>query len=349
MLTAADMTLRLLAMGEMVLVFAVLLVQGRSAGVAAAFGALFVTASAYLVLSGPDMDLWLGPARPLAIGLSTLPPAVLWLVARRMFDDEFRLRPWHALALIALGLVFTVGIGTALLPDLVRLALSDAARLLNLGLLVHAAYRVAVGRSADLVEPRRRLRLVAVALVGLEVGATLVVELMVRDPEVRDLLNPLNALAIFLATTMFGAAWLQPIGIALTQRRAAAAPAATPEDPDQGLRDSLERLIAEGGLFENGLTIDRLAKALRAPEYRVRRVINQGLGFRNFNAFLNNHRVGEAKRRLGDPALARLPILSIAMDLGYGSLGPFNRAFKAGTGETPSIYRRRALGENAES
>ena len=28
------------------------------------------------------------------------------------------------------------------------------------------------------------------------------------------------------------------------------------------------------------------------------------------------------------------------MDCGFGSIGPFNRAFKAHTGMTPSAYRR---------
>jgi len=35
--------------------------------------------------------------------------------------------------------------------------------------------------------------------------------------------------------------------------------------------------------------------------------------------------------------------LTIAMDLGYGSLGPFNRAFKTITGLTPSEFRRNSV------
>jgi AraC-like DNA-binding protein len=35
-----------------------------------------------------------------------------------------------------------------------------------------------------------------------------------------------------------------------------------------------------------------------------------------------------------------VPILTLALDLGYASLSPFNRAFKAHTGLTPSEYRR---------
>jgi len=35
-----------------------------------------------------------------------------------------------------------------------------------------------------------------------------------------------------------------------------------------------------------------------------------------------------------------VPVITIAMDAGFQSLGPFNRAFKAMTGVTPSEYRK---------
>ena len=40
-----------------------------------------------------------------------------------------------------------------------------------------------------------------------------------------------------------------------------------------------------------------------------------------------------------------MPIVTIALDAGFQSLGPFNRAFKAQTGMTPSEFRRARLGE----
>jgi AraC-like DNA-binding protein len=43
---------------------------------------------------------------------------------------------------------------------------------------------------------------------------------------------------------------------------------------------------------------------------------------------------------LADPAQAEVPVITIAMDTGFQSLGPFNRAFKAVTGVTPTEYRR---------
>ena len=84
-----------------------------------------------------------------------------------------------------------------------------------------------------------------------------------------------------------------------------------------------------------------LAERLDYPEHQLRRLINGHMGYRNFSAFLNSYRIEDAKRQLADPGFARTPVLTIALDLGYGSLGPFNRAFKAQTGMTPTEYRRR--------
>ena len=80
------------------------------------------------------------------------------------------------------------------------------------------------------------------------------------------------------------------------------------------------------------------------PEHRLRRLINDQLGYRNFAAFVNARRIEAAKQVLANPGEARRTIASIAFDLGFGSLGPFNRAFKEETGETPTEWRRRAMG-----
>jgi AraC-like DNA-binding protein len=92
-----------------------------------------------------------------------------------------------------------------------------------------------------------------------------------------------------------------------------------------------------------GLTIGTLAQELRMPEHRLRRLINDQLGYRNFAAFVNARRVEAAKRLLSSPEEARKTIASIAFDLGFGSLGPFNRAFKEVTGQTPTEWRRQAM------
>ena len=60
----------------------------------------------------------------------------------------------------------------------------------------------------------------------------------------------------------------------------------------------------------------------------------------NFSAFINSYRLAEAEAALSDPAQAEVPVLTIALYAGFSSLGPFNRAFKAETGMTPSEFRR---------
>jgi AraC-like DNA-binding protein len=58
---------------------------------------------------------------------------------------------------------------------------------------------------------------------------------------------------------------------------------------------------------------------------------------------VNAHRIAAARARLSDPNEARTPVSAIAFDIGFGSLGPFNRAFRHETGLSPSEWRRKAL------
>ena len=71
-------------------------------------------------------------------------------------------------------------------------------------------------------------------------------------------------------------------------------------------------------------------------EYRVRRLTNQQLGFRNFNQFLNNYRIEDARNRLLETESS---ISNIALDVGYASLSVFNKAFKDRYNLTPREYR----------
>jgi AraC-like DNA-binding protein len=106
----------------------------------------------------------------------------------------------------------------------------------------------------------------------------------------------------------------------------------------------LDRLMTVERIHrQEGLTIAMLAAKLDLPEHRLRQAINEGLGHRNFNAFLNRYRIDEAKAALSDMGQRDVPVLTIAMDAGFQSIGPFNRAFKADTGQTPTEFRRDAL------
>jgi AraC-like DNA-binding protein len=96
------------------------------------------------------------------------------------------------------------------------------------------------------------------------------------------------------------------------------------------------------------LTLGHLAEHTSLPEHRARAAIRQHLGFRNFATFVNHYRLLEAARRLRDPADAHLPILTVALEVGFASIGPFNRAFREHFGQTPTAYRRASPDELAE-
>lgn len=121
-----------------------------------------------------------------------------------------------------------------------------------------------------------------------------------------------------------------------------------PANPaDERLATTLQRLMAEDRAYRTeDLTVAGLAARLAVPEYRLRRLVNQRLGHRNFNAFVNGYRLDEARTALADPARRELPVLTIALDAGFQSIGPFNRAFKAATGLTPTEFRREKLADS---
>jgi AraC-like DNA-binding protein len=125
------------------------------------------------------------------------------------------------------------------------------------------------------------------------------------------------------------------------------APDSTTDPEDERVAQALQRLMEEAQVYrEEGLSVATLAARLRVPEYRLRRVINQRLGHRNFNAYVNGLRLEQACKALADPALRHVPVLSIALDAGFQSIGPFNRAFKAAMGVTPTDYRRHKLADS---
>ena len=163
--------------------------------------------------------------------------------------------------------------------------------------------------------------------------------------------GPNLVVAFALVAIVAPIAWLtlglrssQSLFAAVTKpAEAPAAPAAAPAEAavNPGQVAALERAMTVDRVYrQDGLTIAQLAERLGMPEYRLRRLINQALGYRNFNSFLNFYRIADAKAALADPAQAEVPVLTIALDAGFSSLGPFNRAFKADTGMTPSEFRR---------
>jgi AraC-like DNA-binding protein len=289
------------------------------------------------------VSIWHAPL----IALSTGNVVVFWLFCRALFDDAFTLKPWHALVWLAVAafsfvncLVFAPG-GHARFAIVATNVLALAFLGLGLGQTVSSW-------SADLVERRRRLRVFIVVAAALYGGLNATVQILSLGSDAADIANVVNAALLAGVVASICVAMMQVTAGDLFAEPEAVAPVlaktvATPDTnaADQKLVVALMRLMADERIYRHdNLTIGMLATKLKIPEYRLRRLINQKLGYRNFNAFLNNHRIEEAKAALADPAQAEVPVITIAMDAGFQSLGPFNRAFKATTGVTPSEYRK---------
>ncbi|MEO0369205.1 MAG: helix-turn-helix domain-containing protein, partial [Pseudomonadota bacterium] len=76
----------------------------------------------------------------------------------------------------------------------------------------------------------------------------------------------------------------------------------------------------------------------------LRQKINQELGYRNFNQFVNHYRIEEAGERLRKDS--RTPVLSVALDVGFRSISSFNTAFQSEFGVSPTKYRAEILTES---
>jgi AraC-like DNA-binding protein len=293
------------------------------------------------------VSIWHAPL----IALSTGNIVVFWLFTRALFDDAFKMRWWHALVwAVVAGFSFINCAWIAPASGNARFSII-AINLLVLGFIALAVGQTIASWSADLVEGRRRLRVFIVSAAALYGGINAVLQILVSGREAADVANTANAalLAGIVATicysmTRVAAVDLFPVAPVVTAAANVSAPSVAPPDSgaaDQRLVDALLRLMADERIYRHdNITIGTLATRLRVPEYRLRRLINQRLGYRNFNVFLNNHRIEEAKAALADPSQAEVPVITIAMDAGFQSLGPFNRAFKATTGVTPTEYRR---------
>jgi AraC-like DNA-binding protein len=316
----------------------------RTANVA---GALFGAAIAsYALISSPQLSQAMGAVREPLIFLAAFTTALFWLFALALFRDDLQWRWSYATPFLLLLLFYLLrrGLGERTIGTLGH-------QVTVVVLLLHVLSIAVREFQNDLMDSRRRFRL-AVALVLPAVG------LVIAAAETYALFRPLpgwlgllQASALLVLAGAF-ALWLtaiKPDILAMTQP---SAPRLRPETLTAAESIELDRLqaaIAGGICLETELSLATLAARLKLPEHRLRRLINKGLGYRNFSAFLNDHRVTHAKCILADPAKSREQIVAVAFELGYASLAPFNRAFRGSTGMTPSEYRAQALARVVDS
>ena len=351
MIERVDIAVRLVACGASLLLLVLLLAGEIRRGLKLPLAGLLVGSIGYLSNTSSQFFYGTPTSVPLSDFLSIFTPFFTWLLALRIFEREPP-RPvvWGAAGLLAVAWL----IGVVVLPHMqVGFYIIHVTGLV----LVADLFRVALlERDDDLVEQRRSFRLWLPLLVAAQAGGILGWELVTGhgssvggDPRV----HLVNGLLILAVTLFAGKALLRTEPELLVRAENTAAlveeegdPAASLSPSEVVLKDKLETAMAEGFYRTPGLSIAGLAAQLGTPEHRLRALINQRLGHRNFSAFLNRYRIAEAKAILADRGKVDLPVLTIALDLGYVSLPTFNRAFRAETGQTPTDYRRAAIGQN---
>jgi AraC-like DNA-binding protein len=280
------------------------------------------------------------------IAISTGNVVVFWLFARALFDDTFELRRWHAAPWAAVVILSLIDCLVLVPTQALGLQIpAIAMTVISLSFVVLAVRQTIASWSADLVEDRRRLRVFVVTTTAIYAVVNAVLQLFMQGDGSPGMVPSANA--AILATVVIAIAWSllrvggETIFPAAELPGTATVVADEANASDRKLLNALMHLMADDRIYRHeGITIGMLATRLATPEYKLRRLINQRLGYRNFNVFLNNHRIEEAKAALADPSQAQVPVITIAMDAGFQSLGPFNRAFKATTGVTPTEYRR---------
>lgn len=341
-----DMFVRGIAVGAVAVMGLTVWRSGVKREVQAVTVATTVSVIAWLITESHALWAALGHAYLLVV--PAYPSAALfWLLVVTVFED----RRLNAANLAPAAVLVVTGFICEILPPQAHEWLWAARNLFSGGLCLHAMYVIWRGWSGDLIESRRRMRGLVLGVAGLFAVLNVALAFTARlDPKGPWLLFtagwPLGGALFAVVFLAMGAAFLQARpGFFEAARRAQPVADTRAEAAERQLLAALQAAMAGEGWRREGLAIGDLARELGAPEHRLRRLINQRLGHRNFADFVNSFRIEAAKQRLADPTEARTTVAAIVFDLGYGSLGPFNRAFREATGLTPTEWRRQALAD----
>ncbi len=107
--------------------------------------------------------------------------------------------------------------------------------------------------------------------------------------------------------------------------------------------NQLERVMRLQKLYlMPDLTLPRLAREVDCSVNHLSQVINSGFGMSFFD-YLNQYRIEQARKLLGQEDARDAAILNIAFAVGFNSNSAFYTAFKKRVGQTPAQYRRERL------
>jgi len=354
----------LLFSGQIVAIFSVLLLAigyiktEPKAASARVFGVMSVFIVCYLVngMSAPHLDpsfrLELGLlAYFFSVAMNTVPG--LFMIYCFLIFQEKRQIPgillilfaFHVLLEIALTILEINREDTATTSSIMLFTnLLEAMELVFVGLAIYWTLR---GWRGDLVADRRALRWFIISVQGGLIFLVVLVENFVygfgTEQYAKAQTVIIFSVAVLAFSMLVAAMRFDLVSLSYVIRKVTAlSEEPETEESSKFSVDTFNKVFDNGKLYrEAGLTIAMLAKKLNLPEYRLRAFIHKQLGFRNFNAMLHQYRIEEASKVLAEKDKQQVPVLTIALSVGYQSITPFNNAFRQIKGVTPSEYRKK--------
>lgn len=272
----------------------------------------------------------------------------LWLLSRTLFRAEKPIAQWNLFAIAAIIAVESYWELASVSADSgeIRRIAANAASFICIGALVMVFVEVLSGYSAQLPKHERRFRQIFTGAFGAVAAIAL---LWAMNADENSFGGEWAETALLLCA--FGGVVGAKLAVSFRKRhpltvtrarKAAPSPAAN----DKRLAQRILHALEEDQRFATpDLKVADFAASLGEQDYKVTQCITGFLGYRNFNHLINARRIEHAKELLTDPGHDGRPILSIAFDCGFNSIGPFNRAFKDQVGMTPRAFRVAAAEE----
>jgi AraC-like DNA-binding protein len=262
------------------------------------------------------------------------------------FTDRQRFPRW-LYPLLALQLFLEEPVHLLLAPGSLTFDMLTqlAPALLQTFFVAMALYWTVADWRTDLIEARRRTRLFLTIAIGIDILFSGIVTRVLIGPLT---LNTIANYYIHVALVLSHLVLLLFVLFQLMDRGIddyldplhPTEPAPPATAPDAAALARLAALMEQDRLYRRpGLTLAALADKASVPEYRLRKLIHEHLGYANFNAYLHAWRIREACEQLRDPEMRRTPIMTIALSVGYQSVNTFNRGFREVMGTTPSQWR----------
>ena len=276
----------------------------------------------------------------------------VWWFGLALFNDDFKLglREWGVAALFA-ALVTPMRLSYLGFDIPWASRLDDAGFIATLVLMAHLAYRAFMSRREDLVKSRRKLRFGFAMAIAVVVVTSIVTERVAYTVGADPFISLLFTYVLTFVLGVWAVLWLtrlNPEALALQFSPVQPTTAPTIDSRDIETHRRLVEIMEDQRQYtEHGLAIGSLSNKVGIPEHQLRDLINRSMGYRNFSSFLNHYRLKDVKSALADPSNNRIPILTIAINAGFSSLAPFNRAFKSHFNMTPSAYRQQILHQSS--